>query len=220
VKSTRPGRQLATIALALVLSACPKKEPPTQPGSASATASSSSSSSSGSQGDTTVSNDSGSADWAAAQAIAQKTGASGVEPAYPDLPYLFNARGTRGILVHNGAVVTARGPAAAGAYLRDIGILDGKVPSPDSLLHLLFVLYAFPTVGNLPEQSAVDTLGPPDLQPRVEQKDGHAHLILNYRLPPDDGPSRGTQPMMRETLDIGPTGDATWSGEQFDWKRP
>src|SRR4051812_18000696 len=64
--------------------------------------------------------------WAQAQAIAQQTGAFGVARWDDDVPYLFQAKMTRGILVHHGAVVTARGPAAAAAYLRDVGILDGK----------------------------------------------------------------------------------------------
>jgi hypothetical protein len=119
--------------------------------------------------------------------------------------------------------VTARGPAAAGAYLRDLGIIagwgEGKGPGPDSLLTLFYVLQAFPTVEGLPEQSAVDTLGPPDLQPRVERAGGHARVVLSYRLPNDNpGPSRGTVPVMRETLDIGPSGDPAWTGERIDWK--
>jgi hypothetical protein len=144
-----------------------------------------------------------------------------VAPWLDDVPYLFQAKGTRGILVHNGAVLAARGPAAAAAYLRDVGILDGKGPSPRSILVVLFVLRAFPTVADLPEESAVDMHGPEDLRPRVERADGHARLILNYRLPNDNpGPSRGTVPMMRQTLDIGPSGDASWVGERFDWQRP
>jgi hypothetical protein len=158
--------------------------------------------------------------WDQARAIAEKTGASGLSKWKDDVPYLFQAKGSRGVLVHKGAVVTARGPAAAGAYLRDIGVLDGNGPSPDSLLTLLYVLQAFPTVEGLPEQSAVDTLGPPDLQPRIERAGGHAKVILSYRLPRDPGPSRGTAPVMRETLDIGPSGDAAWTGERIDWKLP
>lgn len=159
--------------------------------------------------------------WAQALKIAEKTGAFGLAQWRDDLPYLFQAKGTRGVLVHNGAVVTARGPAAAAAYLRDLGILDGKGPSPRSILTLFFVLKAFPVVPGLPEESAVDMHGPPDLRPRVELANGHAHVILNYGLPSNNpGPSLGTVPMMRETLDIGPTGDATWTGEQFDWRLP
>lgn len=168
-------------------------------------------------GESTMSN--ASDPWAQARAIAEKTGASGLARWTDDLPYLFQAKGTRGVLVHNGAVVTARGPAAAGAYLRDVGILDGKGPSPASILTLLYVLKAFPTVPDLPEQSAIDDLGPEPLRPRVERAGGHARVILHYRLPSNNpGPSRGTVPMMRETLDIGPTGDAAWTGEPFDYQ--
>ncbi len=143
--------------------------------------------------------------WAQAQAIVEHTGAAGVVRWTEDLPYLFQVKGSRGMLVHHGAVVTARGPAAAAAYLRDIGILDGKGPSPRSILTLLFVLHAFPTIAGLPEESAVDMHGPPDLRPRVERAAGHAQVILTYGLPSNNpGPSRGTVPMMRETLDIGP----------------
>jgi hypothetical protein len=156
--------------------------------------------------------------WAQARAIAEKTGAVGLARWRDDVPYLFQAKGSRGVLVHNGAVVTARGPAAAAAYLRDVGILDGKGPSPRSILTLLYVLRAFPTVPDLPEESAVDMLGPEPLRPRVELADGRAKLILHYQLPGNAGPSRGTVPMMRETLDIGPTGDAAWTGEQFDYQ--
>jgi len=159
--------------------------------------------------------------WAQAQAIAEKTGAPGLAKWVDDLPYLFEAKGTRGVLVHKGAVVTARGPSAAAAYLRDLGILEGKGPSPRSILTLLFVLRAFPNVPDLPEESAVDMHGPEALRPRVERANGHARVILTYQLPSNNpGPSRGTVPMMRETLDIGPTGDAAWTGEPFDYKLP
>lgn len=159
--------------------------------------------------------------WAQARAIAEKTGAAGLARWTDDLPYLFQAKGTRGVLVHEGAVVTATGPAAAGAYLRDIGILDGKGPGPASILTLLYVLRAFPAVPDLPEQSAIDDLGPEPLRPRVELSGGRARVILHYRLPGDGrGPSRGTVPVMRETLDIGPTGDAAWTGEQFEHPLP
>jgi hypothetical protein len=159
--------------------------------------------------------------WAQAQAIAEKTSGFRVTRWRDDLPYLFQAKGTRGVLVHNGAVVTARGPAVAGAYLRDLGILDGKGPSPGTIMTLLFVLHAFPEVPDVPEQGAFDELGPKDLQPRVERAHGHALVILNYGLPSDNpGPDRGTRPVMRETLDIGPTGDAAWTGAQFEWKAP
>jgi hypothetical protein len=158
--------------------------------------------------------------WAQARAIAEKTGAPGLARWTDDLPYLFQAKGTRGVLVHKGAVVTATGPAAAGAYLRDIGILDGKGPSPASILTLLYVLRAFPTVPDLPEQSAIDDLGPEPLRPRVELAGGRARVILHYRLPGGRGPSRGTVPLMRETLDIGPTGDAAWTGEQIEHPLP
>lgn len=159
--------------------------------------------------------------WAQARAIAEKTGAAGLAKWKDDVPYLFQAKGSRGVLVHDGAVVTARGPAAAGAYLRDVGILEGKGPSPGSILTLLYVLQAFPVVPEMPEQSAVDMLGPEDLRPRVERADGSARVILHYRLPSrDQGPSRGTVPVMRETLEIRPTGDAAWRGEQIDHPLP
>src|SRR3954454_10357208 len=75
--------------------------------------------------------------WDQARAIAEKSGASGLAKWKDDVPYLFQAKGSSGVLVHKAAVVTARGPAVAGAYLRDIGVLDGNGPSPDSLLALL-----------------------------------------------------------------------------------
>jgi hypothetical protein len=158
--------------------------------------------------------------WGQARAVAEKTGISGLTQWKDDVPYLFQAKGSRGGLVHTGAVVTARGPAAAGAYLRDVGILDGKGPSPGSILTVLYVLQAFPSVPDMPEQSAIDMLGPEDLRPRVERAGGHARVVLHYRLPTDSGPSRGTVPMMRETLDIGPTGDPAWTGEQIDHPLP
>jgi hypothetical protein len=170
-------------------------------------------------GDSVPSNTGTGDTWDSAKAIAVKSGAAGVERWKDDVPFLFQAKGSRGVLVHNGAVITARGPAAAGAYLRDLGALQGKGPSPDSLLTLLYVLQAFPTVPGMAEQSAIDTLGPAELQPKLEVVNGHAHLVLHYFLPTDSrgstpGPGR---PIMRETLDIAPTGNAAWSGQQLDW---
>lgn len=158
--------------------------------------------------------------WEQALEIAKKSGVASPARWKDDVPYLFQAKGTRGVLVHRGAVVTARGPAAAGAYLRDVGILEGKGPSPGSILTLLYVLQAFPTVEGLPEQSAIDMMGLEALRPRVETGNGHARVILHYWLPRDPGPSRGTSPVMRETLDIGPTGDAAWTGERIDFPQP
>jgi hypothetical protein len=200
-------RALWTSAVVGLLAGCPKRETPTTDTQPSKTG----------NGDPAVT---ASDAWAQAQVIAEKTSGLRVARWVDDLPYLFQAKGSRGVLVHQGKVVTARGPAAAGAYLRDLGILDGKGPSPGSIMTLLFVLHAFPEVPGVPEQGAFDELGPKDLQPRVERADGHARVILHYALPNNPGPDRGTRPVMRETLDIGPTGDARWVGEQIEWKMP
>jgi hypothetical protein len=210
MRDAMSARWTLAISAALgLLAGCPKRETPTtDPPPKSGT------------GDTAVTTTTAGDSWDGALEIAKQSGAAGVAKWKEDVPYLFQAKGSRGVLVHKGAVVTARGPAAAGAYLRDVGILEGKGPSPGSILTLLYVLHAFPTVESLPEQSAIDMLGIEPLRPRVETAGGRARVILHYWLPKDPGPARDTVPVMRETLDIGPTGDAAWTGERIDYPRP
>src|SRR5215813_14287226 len=100
---------LVSAAVAAALGAgCPKREPsadtPPRPGPSA----DSPRSGTGDTALTTTGNP-----WDQARAIAEKTGASGLSKWKDDVPYLFQAKGTRGVLVHKGAVVTARGPAAA-----------------------------------------------------------------------------------------------------------
>jgi 3-oxoacyl-[acyl-carrier protein] reductase len=49
------------------------------------------------------------------------------------LPFMFQAVPGRAVLVHEGAVVTTRGPVTAGAYLRDLGIAQGLGPTIDDV---------------------------------------------------------------------------------------
>lgn len=159
--------------------------------------------------------DSSTDEWARAQAVAESSGASGVARWGDDVPYLFQAKGRRGILVHHGAVFTARGPDALATYLRETGMIDAGGPDADGLLHLLYVLEAFPSVPGLAEQGAVDGLGPPDLRPRIEHENGHARVVLHYLMGNNNGPVHGPTPVEREVLDVGPTGSVSWVGERI-----
>ncbi|ACY16872.1 hypothetical protein Hoch_4378 [Haliangium ochraceum DSM 14365] len=174
--------------------------------------------------------------WKQAQAMAAAhSGRSDLKKQSDELPFLFSAAGTRGVLVHAGEVITATGPAAAGAYLRDIGIVDGPGPSIASVLQVLFALHALPQVDELPEESYyfAPVGGIEELLPRVERDGGSARVVLHYMLPqealyrPDlqeklnstevGGPA--PRPLARLSLEIGGSGEPAWQREDILWSR-
>jgi len=86
---------------------------------------------------------------------------------------------------------------------------------------LLFVLHAFPEVPDVPEQGAFDEARAQGSSAARRARPWSRPRDPHYGLPSDNpGPDRGTRPVMRETLDIGPTGDAAWTGVPFEWKAP
>lgn len=175
------------------------------------------------------------ADWKTAKDLAAKQGAGAVEQRSAALPFLFSAERAKCVLVHKGAVVTKRGPAVAGGYLRDLGIAQGKGPGLDDVLWALWALDALPKL-DLPEEGYVSSPGTKrlaELTARIEH-DGHAaHVILHWLKPdappPADvqrGPSGGrttgatTRAIVRMTLDIPASGDAAWRREDLTWADP
>lgn len=175
--------------------------------------------------------------WKHAEAIAAAHAGGRQLTKYRDeLPYMFRARGMRGVLVHEGKVITGTGPAVAADYLRDIGIIEGPGPSIDAVDYLLFVLHAFPQVDDLREQSYyyAPAGGFEDLNPRIEREAGEARIVLHYMLPQDaiyrpdlqeqiaGAPAGGPEPrpVARLTLAIRPQGEATWQREDTTWTPP
>jgi hypothetical protein len=175
--------------------------------------------------------------WKRAEAIAAAhVGRNDLRKRTDELPYLFMARGTRGVLVHQGKVVTGTGPAVAGAYLRDIGIIEGPGPGIDAVMDLLYALQALPKVDDLSEEGYFDSphADMKALAPRVERDAGEARVVLHYFLPqsaihrPDlqqllqgsrvGGPE--PQPVARLTLAIRPQGDAAWQRDHILWTPP
>lgn len=165
--------------------------------------------------------------WKDAEAIAAaKTKAGSLQRRTEELPYMFMARGHRGILVHQGRVVTETGPAVAAGYLRDIGIVKGPGPSIGSVLYALFVLHALPKVEDKAEEGYINSPSErmKDLTARVERDGGQARVVLHYFV--DEGMDRGatagpeTRYLVRMTLTIGDGVKAAWKSEDVEWTAP
>ncbi len=96
--------------------------------------------------------------WAEAQSLAAAQSVGEVTKRSDALPFMFQAeRALRAVLIHNGSVVKLRGPAVAGAYLRDLGITQGKGPQLDDVLWALWALEALPDVKPSPRRATSTT---------------------------------------------------------------
>lgn len=183
--------------------------------------------------------------WAEAQSLAAAQGVGEVTKRSDALPFMFQAeRALRAVLIHNGSVVKQRGPAVAGAYLRDLGITQGKGPQLDDVLWALWALEALPDVRPLPPESYVNNPGNArlaDLTARIEYDGTTARVVLHYMKPdtsePPGAPGRHgapapagselkgvvmpkTRAIVRATLEIPATGDAAWRRDDLNWADP
>jgi hypothetical protein len=188
--------------------------------------------------------------WEEAQAIAAAQGVGEVSKRSDALPFMFQAeRVLRAVLIHNGSVVKMRGPAPAGAYLRDLGVMQGKGPQIGDVLWALWALEALPDVKPLPEEGYInspDSARLKDLNPRLGYDGTSARVVLHYFKPekkdPPGAPERpggaaggpggpgGSQlkgvvmpkvrPIVRATLAIPQAGDAAWKLEDLNWADP
>jgi len=177
--------------------------------------------------------------WMQAEAIAATAARGKIEKRSDALPFLFKAEDPPWVLVHKGQVVREKGAKAAGAYLRDRGIIEGQGPAIDDALVLLGALDALPPVTEVPRDSYVNAPSDRALADATAQIyfDGAQALItLTYFLsgpvmPDRGGPARpgdtvgavdpNYQPkpyrkIARCTLTIPKTGDAAWKVEHLN----
>jgi hypothetical protein len=175
--------------------------------------------------------------WEQAAALAQTVSPAPVSKRSDGLPYLFQSATSRGILVHRGQIVTVRGVAVAGAYLRDLGIIDQRGPGLDDVLHLLTVLEALPKIDGLVGDEYIHCPGDErlgELTARLEA-DGssarEARVVLCYFLDLIPGPSAilsgerlasmvPPRPIARAVLTIPREGDASWTISELAWRDP
>lgn len=181
------------------------------------------------------------ASWTEAEQLAAKQKVGAVRKRSAELPFLFSAERARSVLLHRGAVVTKRGPVVAGAYLRDLGVPQGKGPQLDDVLWALWALDALPKVDPLGPEGYVNVPNNArlaDLTARIEYDGQSAHIVLHYFKPdppmPKDvqvgGGPRGTgvgggiggttRALVRMTLNIPEKGDAAWRREDINWADP
>jgi hypothetical protein len=181
------------------------------------------------------------ASWTEAEQLAAKQGAGEVHKRSDALPFLFAADRTRCVLIHKGAVITKRGPVVAGAYLRDLGVPQGKGPQLDDVLWTLWALDALPKVDPLAPEGYINVPNNQrlaDLTARIEWDGQSAHIVLHYfkpepKLPKDVHPGAAaqgtgvggavggtTRALVRMTLDIPETGDSAWRREDIHWADP
>lgn len=172
--------------------------------------------------------------WQQARAIAAEVGGNDLEPR-KGLPFMFMTS-PKPVLVHKGAVVKERGPAAAGAYLRDLGIARGEGPEINDLLYVFYALDAWPPVKRVNREGFInvpDDKRLADLTAQTKHDGTSAQVILHYFLPEnlapseddegdDEGDSGGpvVRQLVRATLDIPATGDSSWKVETISWTEP
>lgn len=181
--------------------------------------------------------------WKQAEAVAAAVATGPFTKRSDALPFVFMAKSPRTVLVHQGKVVTEKGAAAAGRYLRDLGIIDGKGPGIDDVLYMLHFFDAWPPVKEAPKQAYV-TNEDEALAPRIERENGVARVVLHYYVGkpsstdeqpaatpenyPDDfrendvgtvAPEAGDaapvnfRPVARFALEIPPSGEPHWMPE-------
>ncbi len=119
--------------------------------------------------------------WQQAEAVAHTVTTGTLHEVSDALPFAFTTNSAK-VIVHKGAVLTARGPEAAGAYLRDLGVVRGEGPA--KVEEILFVLEA---VDAMPQVNADYYKGPAtghetDLMPRLATDDSEATFTLSYLL--------------------------------------
>lgn len=183
--------------------------------------------------------------WAEAQQIAAQQHAGAVKKRSDALPFLFQGDRSKSVLIHRGAVITARGPVVAGAYLRDLGIAQNKGPKLEDVLWTLWALDALPDVAPMAPEGYVNRAGDKrleDLTARIEWDGKSAHIVLHYFKPEAKPPAnvnvsggadvqQGTgvggrvggstvREIVRMTLDIPEKGDAKWRREDLNWADP
>jgi hypothetical protein len=174
--------------------------------------------------------------WRQAEAIAATVAIGELERSVHELPFLFRAKFPPWILVHQGKVVTGKGAAVAGSYLRDLGIIDGKGPGIKDVLALLHALKAWPAIEGVREQAYVGLETPTleELGPTITLENDVAHVVLNYFLPEPEPPPEDLEndvgsvdpnskpaivkPMARAVLVIPRSGAPGWKPiETFNW---
>lgn len=182
------------------------------------------------------------ASWTEAEQLAAKQKVGDVHKRSDALPFLFSADRAKAVLIHHGAVVTKRGPVIAGAYLRDLGVPQGKGPQLDDVLWTLWALDALPSVDPLGPEGYVNVPNNKrlaDLTARIEFDGQSAHIVLHYfkpepKLPKDVHPGGSapqgtavggrvggtTRALVRMTLDIPEKGDSAWRREDINWADP
>jgi hypothetical protein len=181
------------------------------------------------------------ASWIEARQLALQQKVGEVHKRSDALPFLFSADRAKAVLIHHGAVITQRGLVIAGAYLRDLGVVQGKGPQLDDLLWTLWALDALPRVDPLSPEGYVNVPNNKrlaDITARMEFDGQSAHIVLHYfkpepKLPDDvrlsDRAPRGSpvggggrvgqivRAVVRMTFDIPQTGNAAWRREDVNW---
>jgi hypothetical protein len=182
--------------------------------------------------------------WQQALQEAQARATGPVSKHSDALPFLFKAEKPRAVLIHHNRIVAERGPKAAGAYLRDIGVPQGQGPGLDDVLWTLWALEALPKVEGYEEQGFINAPNVPrfkDLNPYIYFTGTTAQVVLCYlgpKLPPPPevpldarhnpnvvrggGEAANTPPIdvykfVRMTFDIPAQGDASWKREDLNW---
>ena len=186
---------------------------------------------------TTTTTDTSPEGWKQAEAIAAKAAVGQLDKRSDALPFMFMADSPAAVLVHNGAVVTSKGAAAAGSYLRDLGIVDGQGPKIADVLFVLFAFEAWPPVEGVPEEHFInspDNQSLEELTARIDMETDAAHIVLHYWLPEPEMSAEdqendvgsvdpeavvsAVRPLLRTTLVIPKTGDAAWKPiEKLNW---
>jgi len=171
-------------------------------------------------------------EWQDAEAIARTVADGDVVKRSDGIPFFFMDDG-RGVLVHQGKIVTDRGPAAAGAYLRDLGVIDGGGPQIADVLTMLWYFDAWPEGIEVERESYVNSPKAArlrELNARVEGDGTEGRVVLHYFLPEpphrenvqvgeDMGPPK-PRPVLRAVLHIPRSGDARWELTRIEWMDP